>query len=102
MYHNRFHNGRQPGNLLQQVSVQALKKGTQMALEICSAGIIKRILIQALTLSITLFVAEKAFSMEEMKETSWHAVDNWRQPQGLPQNSVLSILRTRDGYLWVG
>jgi PAS domain S-box-containing protein len=73
-----------------------------MVLEICSTGIIKRILVQGLTLVLTLFVAEKAFSMEGMKEASWHAVDNWRQPQGLPQNSVLSILRTRDGYLWVG
>lgn len=26
----------------------------------------------------------------------------WREEQGLPQNSVDAILRTRDGYLWLG
>src|SRR5215469_5759385 len=27
---------------------------------------------------------------------------SWRTEDGLPQNSVLSILQTRDGYLWLG
>ena len=26
----------------------------------------------------------------------------WRQPQGLPQNTVYSLLQTRDGYVWIG
>ncbi len=26
----------------------------------------------------------------------------WREEQGLPQNNVIALLRTRDGYLWVG
>ena len=26
----------------------------------------------------------------------------WQDQHGLPQNGVLSILRTRDGYLWLG
>ncbi len=33
---------------------------------------------------------------------SWPSVQMWRQPQGLPQNSVLTMLQTRDGYLWLG
>ena len=33
--------------------------------------------------------------------TSMAAVQVWRQPQGLPQNAVLAILQTRDGYLWL-
>ncbi len=33
---------------------------------------------------------------------AWDVVERWRQPQGLPQNSVLSLLQTRDGYLWIG
>ena len=33
---------------------------------------------------------------------SWPAIEIWRQPQGLPQNAVHSVLQTRDGYLWVG
>ncbi len=28
--------------------------------------------------------------------------DSWTTDDGLPQNSVLSIVKTRDGYLWVG
>lgn len=26
----------------------------------------------------------------------------WRAPEGLPQDSVQTILQTRDGFLWVG
>ncbi|HEY7501059.1 MAG TPA: two-component regulator propeller domain-containing protein [Vicinamibacterales bacterium] len=33
---------------------------------------------------------------------SGHIVETWRQAQGLPQNTVLSLLETRDGYLWIG
>ena len=33
---------------------------------------------------------------------SWPSVQEWRQPQGLPQNSVLTVLQSRDGYLWLG
>ena len=33
---------------------------------------------------------------------SWPSAQVWRQPQGLPQNSVLTMLQTRDGYLWLG
>ena len=32
---------------------------------------------------------------------SWPAVQVWRQPEGLPQNAVLAVLQTRDGYLWL-
>ena len=38
----------------------------------------------------------------ERSESIWGAAEFFRQPQGLPQNTVLSILQTRDGYLWVG
>jgi PAS domain S-box-containing protein len=33
---------------------------------------------------------------------SWPSVQVWRQPQGLPQNSVFCLLQTSDGYLWMG
>ena len=29
-------------------------------------------------------------------------LDKWDNSTGLPQNSVLSIVQTRDGYLWMG
>src|SRR5688572_15622078 len=33
---------------------------------------------------------------------AWHPIDSWRQPQGLPQNSVITIHQGRDGYIWIG
>jgi len=31
-----------------------------------------------------------------------YAVDRWQVDHGLPQNSVISMIQTRDGYLWLG
>jgi len=31
-----------------------------------------------------------------------HTVTGWRGEQGLPQNTVVSLLQTRSGYLWIG
>ena len=31
-----------------------------------------------------------------------YKIDNWQTEQGLPMNTVQSLLQTRDGYLWVG
>jgi ligand-binding sensor domain-containing protein len=55
--------------------------------------------------SLLLFMpvaAETAGKPARHKEASWPSVQVWRQPQGLPQNTVFSILQTRDGYLWLG
>ena len=37
-----------------------------------------------------------------VRDPGWHSQSVWRQPQGLPQNTVVDLLQTRDGYLWVG
>ena len=29
-------------------------------------------------------------------------LDNWTSTHGLPQNSVLTMIQTRNGYLWMG
>src|ERR1035437_4536773 len=29
-------------------------------------------------------------------------VDVWRNKEGLPQSSVISVIQTKDGYLWLG
>lgn len=31
-----------------------------------------------------------------------YSVDRWEVDHGLPQNSILSMIQTRDGYLWLG
>jgi len=33
---------------------------------------------------------------------TWHPVNVWRQTEGLPQNTIITIQQTEDGYLWVG
>jgi signal transduction histidine kinase/ligand-binding sensor domain-containing protein/ActR/RegA family two-component response regulator len=42
-----------------------------------------------------------ATAAADVRQASWPAVQVWRQSQGLPQNTVFSILQTRDGYLWI-
>jgi ligand-binding sensor domain-containing protein/signal transduction histidine kinase/CheY-like chemotaxis protein len=41
------------------------------------------------------------FSLDPNKEITQYIADVWRIEQGLPQNSVGSIIQTRDGYLWL-
>jgi PAS domain S-box-containing protein len=36
------------------------------------------------------------------KEPRWRVAGSWRQPQGLPQDTIYTLLQTRDGYLWAG
>ncbi|MBC8044383.1 MAG: hypothetical protein IAF08_13175 [Rhizobacter sp.] len=36
------------------------------------------------------------------KAITQYSQDNWRTEHGLPQNTVMSILATRDGYIWLG
>ena len=33
--------------------------------------------------------------------TAQYRFDNWTTDNGLPQNSIHSIIQTRDGYLWM-
>jgi ligand-binding sensor domain-containing protein len=42
-----------------------------------------------------------ARAVDEPRPLAQHSVDVWRMRDGLPQNSVLSVLQTRDGYLWL-
>src|SRR5437868_378543 len=42
------------------------------------------------------------FSQDLSKASLPYLHQVWTTEQGLPQNSVTSIIRTRDGYLWIG
>ncbi len=35
-------------------------------------------------------------------DSPWTVAGSWRQPEGLPQDTVITLLQTRDGYIWVG
>jgi two-component system sensor histidine kinase/response regulator len=53
------------------------------------------VVLALLFLTPSLLVAQE-------RDAPWLPIDTWRQPQGLPQNSVKAILQTRDGYIWIG
>jgi ligand-binding sensor domain-containing protein len=36
------------------------------------------------------------------EDPQWRCMEVWRQPQGLPQNTVYSLTQTGDGYIWIG
>ena len=39
---------------------------------------------------------------QSVPEPNWIVSRTWLREQGLPQNSVTSILQTHDGYIWIG
>src|SRR5213596_2809565 len=43
-----------------------------------------------------------AFALDPKKAITQYVHDAWTGEDGLPQNSILSIAQTRDGYLWLG
>ncbi len=61
------------------------------------------LVLVALPLSLLL---KPAYSAETVatnsKAPAQFAIDVWESDSGLPQNSVIAITQTRDGYLWLG
>jgi signal transduction histidine kinase/ligand-binding sensor domain-containing protein/CheY-like chemotaxis protein len=43
-----------------------------------------------------------AHALEPSVQLSQYVLDNWQNPEGLPQSSAQAIARTPDGYLWIG
>lgn len=43
-----------------------------------------------------------AMALDPSKQLTQYVLTNWQAEQGLPQDTVLSIARTPDGYMWVG
>src|SRR5690606_32668866 len=46
--------------------------------------------------------AQAALGPDPSEPLTHLQLDVWQVPQGLPQNTVTALLRTRDGYLWFG
>jgi len=59
------------------------------------------ITLLALTSLATMCSWELTSSLAQSPPTRYLS-DSWTTEKGLPQNSVTSIIQTRDGYLWVG
>jgi len=58
--------------------------------------------LAALPLLATLLLAPAAAALSPERALSQAQVDSWQTEGGLPQNTVTSIVRTRDGHLWFG
>src|SRR5579871_5988104 len=41
-------------------------------------------------------------ALDARRTITQYTIDNWTAEHGLPQNSVMSIIQSRDGYLWMG
>lgn len=51
---------------------------------------------------LLLIFASPLYAVDPSRSLSQYMLDNWQKKDGLPQNSVNTILQTRDGYLWFG
>lgn len=51
---------------------------------------------------IFLWTGLSLWSLDPHKSISQYRLSNWRVEQGLPQNSIFTIIQTHDGYLWLG
>jgi ligand-binding sensor domain-containing protein/signal transduction histidine kinase len=61
--------------------------------------------IMSAVLILVLFILNSAFSwaLDPRKDISHYIIDQWTTASSnIPQNSVLSMVQTRDGYLWIG
>jgi len=56
----------------------------------------------ALFLLLCLVTAPSAFALDPQKKITQYILDSWGNEDGLPQNTVSEVIRTRDGYLWLG
>jgi signal transduction histidine kinase/ligand-binding sensor domain-containing protein len=57
--------------------------------------------IAAAALSVLAASTSPAAALDPQKALTQYGLDNYRTAQGLPQNSVLALAQTADGYLWL-
>jgi signal transduction histidine kinase/ligand-binding sensor domain-containing protein/DNA-binding NarL/FixJ family response regulator len=58
--------------------------------------------LSAAAIALICLSGTPAYAVDPRKALSQYLHDVWQTEQGLPQNSVGTILRSRDGYLWLG
>ncbi|MCK5221649.1 MAG: hypothetical protein KAR14_08720, partial [Candidatus Aminicenantes bacterium] len=49
-----------------------------------------------------IFTSYNIFPLDALKKVHTYPVSQWDVDDGLPQNSVMSIIQTRNKYLWLG
>jgi ligand-binding sensor domain-containing protein/signal transduction histidine kinase/CheY-like chemotaxis protein len=58
--------------------------------------------VPAAVLATAVAASPCAFALDPAQAVTQYVHDVWRPEEGLPQSSVLALLQTRDGYLWLG
>lgn len=59
-------------------------------------------LIMAWSMALSAVGVKAAAGGEVAFSSALYTVDSWENDDGLPQNSVIAMTQTRDGYLWLG
>ena len=62
----------------------------------------KQILLPLLLLTLARTMGADPMAHLRTTTTEEHRITHWTSEQGLPQNTVTSLLQSRDGYLWIG
>ncbi len=58
--------------------------------------------IRLAAILLTLFAALTLAALDPHRPLKQSVLTSWNSKDGLPQNTILSILQTQDGYLWLG
>ncbi|MBK9376160.1 MAG: hypothetical protein IPN03_21160 [Holophagales bacterium] len=58
--------------------------------------------VLACALAFRVLCPSSAVALDPAKSLTQYRLDAWQSEKGLPQDTVQSLLQTRDGYLWVG
>ena len=54
------------------------------------------------TVLLAQMTASPAWALDPHRTLTQYVHSSWQSEQGLPENAVLALLQTSDGYLWVG
>ncbi len=57
--------------------------------------------LRVLALVLVMGLGGSAFALDPARRVTQYSHDIWKDEEGLPQNSVYSLVQTHDGYLWV-
>ncbi len=66
------------------------------------SNIVRRLTLAVASLAVSLYPSDLRASLDPTKSITQYVHDVWTTESGLPQNSVVAIAQTPDGYLWFG
>lgn len=59
-------------------------------------------IIALILLAVFLFLPSNSLALDPRREIDQYSLSTWSIENGLPQSSVLSVLQSKDGYIWAG